>query len=64
MAKLKLPGSSLLDRCIGRSTFQYTQAIKLPPFAHNLTYDSYIKTLSKYEATSYNKIWYFTTPFG
>lgn len=64
MSKLRLPGSSLLDRCIGRSTFQYTQAIKIPSFEHNLNYDSFIKTLSKYEPSKYRHIWYYSTPFG
>ena len=64
MSKLRLPGSSLLDRCIGRSTFQYNQGIKLNPFASNLTYDSFIKTLSKYEPTMHRLSWTYTTPFG
>ena len=64
MSKLRLPGSSLLDRCIGRSTFQYNQAIKLSPFTSNLTYDAFIKTLSKYQPTMHRQAWTYTTPFG
>eukprot|EP01084_Bolivina_argentea_P182713 315389_1 len=64
MSRFKLPGSSLLDRCIGRSTFQYTKAIQLTPFKHNLSYDTYIKTLSKYQPQNYSHLWTYTTPFG
>eukprot|EP01083_Nonionella_stella_P036977 100857_1 len=64
MTRFKLPGSSLLDRCIGRSSFEYTHAIKINPFPHNLSYDSYIKTLSKYQPTKYTSSWTYTTPFG
>jgi len=63
-SKIRLPGSSLLDRCIGRSTFQFNHAVQLGPFSSNITYDSFIKTLSKYEPTRHRHLWTYTTPFG
>ena len=64
MSKIKLPGSGLLDRYIGQSSFKYVDTIKIPNFNTPLSHDHFKQIISEYKPPKLKYLWQYMTPFG